>query len=92
MPAILRPSISTSLGHFSAMRSPRPVSASSASKRASDMVKERSAHASGPPGGRNAMEAAKLQAADVLLLDTAGRLHVDEALMAEMKAVSATAS
>jgi len=37
---------------------------------------------------RRAMEAAKLQAADVLLLDTAGRLHVDEALMAEMKAVS----
>ncbi|MBX7493335.1 signal recognition particle protein [Qipengyuania sp. 1NDW9] len=37
---------------------------------------------------RRAMEAAKLQAADVLLLDTAGRLHVDEALMAEMKAIS----
>ncbi|NMW31653.1 signal recognition particle protein [Altererythrobacter sp. RZ02] len=37
---------------------------------------------------RRAMESAKLQAADVLLLDTAGRLHVDEALMAEMKAVS----
>ena len=37
---------------------------------------------------RRALEAAKLQAADVLLLDTAGRLHVDEALMAEMKAVS----
>jgi signal recognition particle subunit SRP54 len=34
------------------------------------------------------MDAAKLQAADVLLLDTAGRLHVDEALMAEMKAVA----
>ncbi|MGB3739293.1 MAG: signal recognition particle protein [Pontixanthobacter sp.] len=41
---------------------------------------------------RRAMDAARLQAADVLLLDTAGRLHVDEALMAEMKAVSATAS
>jgi signal recognition particle subunit SRP54 len=37
---------------------------------------------------RRALEAAKLQAADVLLLDTAGRLHVDEALMAEMKAVA----
>ncbi|MXP46380.1 signal recognition particle protein [Altererythrobacter luteolus] len=38
---------------------------------------------------RRALESAKLQAADVLLLDTAGRLHVDEALMTEMKAVSA---
>ena len=38
---------------------------------------------------RRALESAKLQAADVLLLDTAGRLHGDEALMAEMKAVSA---
>jgi len=37
---------------------------------------------------RRALESAKLQAADVLLLDTAGRLHVDEALMAEMKAVA----
>ncbi|MXP14357.1 signal recognition particle protein [Altererythrobacter confluentis] len=37
---------------------------------------------------RRAMESARLQAADVLLLDTAGRLHVDEALMAEMKAVA----
>ncbi|MEP1422478.1 MAG: signal recognition particle protein [Erythrobacter sp.] len=37
---------------------------------------------------RRAMGAAKLQNFDVLLLDTAGRLHVDEALMAEMKAVS----
>lgn len=37
---------------------------------------------------RRAMESAKLQNADVLLLDTAGRLHVDEALMAEMKAVA----
>jgi len=36
-----------------------------------------------------ALQAAKLQAIDVLLLDTAGRLHVDEALMAEMKAVAA---
>jgi signal recognition particle subunit SRP54 len=30
----------------------------------------------------------KLQNFDVLLLDTAGRLHVDDALMAEMKAVA----
>ncbi|MFL0356339.1 signal recognition particle protein [Erythrobacter sp. GH1-10] len=37
---------------------------------------------------RRAMEAARLQNFDVLLLDTAGRLHVDEALMAEMKAVA----
>jgi signal recognition particle subunit SRP54 len=36
-----------------------------------------------------ALQAAKLQAVDVLLLDTAGRLHVDEGLMAEMKAVAA---
>ena len=35
-----------------------------------------------------AMQAAKLQAIDVLMLDTAGRLHVDDALMAEMKAVA----
>jgi signal recognition particle subunit SRP54 len=37
---------------------------------------------------RRAMEAARLQNFDVLLLDTAGRLHVDDALMAEMKAVA----
>lgn len=36
-----------------------------------------------------AVNAAKLQAVDVLMLDTAGRLHVDQALMDEMKAVSA---
>ena len=36
-----------------------------------------------------ALNAAKLQAVDVLLLDTAGRLHVDQALMEEMKAVAA---
>ena len=41
---------------------------------------------------RRAMEAARLQAADVLLLDTAGRLHVDEALMAEMKAIAGVSS
>jgi signal recognition particle subunit SRP54 len=36
-----------------------------------------------------ALHSAKLQAVDVLLLDTAGRLHVDQQLMDEMKAVSA---
>jgi signal recognition particle subunit SRP54 len=41
---------------------------------------------------RRALESAKLQAVDVLLLDTAGRLHVDDALMAEMKAVAAVAT
>jgi signal recognition particle subunit SRP54 len=37
---------------------------------------------------RRAIQAAKLQAYDVVLLDTAGRLHVDDQLMAEMKAVA----
>src|SRR5688500_14899704 len=41
---------------------------------------------------RRALEAAKLQAVDVLLLDTAGRLHVDAALMAEMKSVASVAA
>ena len=36
-----------------------------------------------------ALQSAKLQAVDVLLLDTAGRLHVDGQLMDEMKAVAA---
>src|SRR3546814_9464889 len=35
-----------------------------------------------------AMQAAKLQGYDVLILDTAGRLHVDQALMDEMKAIA----
>jgi len=35
-----------------------------------------------------ALQSAKLQAIDVLLLDTAGRLHVDQALMDEMRAVA----
>ena len=39
-----------------------------------------------------ALQSAKLQAVDVLLLDTAGRLHVDQQLMDEMKAVSAISS
>ncbi|MGB5485110.1 signal recognition particle protein, partial [Parasphingorhabdus sp.] len=37
---------------------------------------------------RRALQAAKLQGFDVLLLDTAGRLHVDQQLMDEMKAVA----
>ena len=37
---------------------------------------------------RRATQAAKLQGFDVLILDTAGRLHVDQALMDEMKAVA----
>ena len=41
---------------------------------------------------RRAIESARLQNVDVLLLDTAGRLHVDEALMAEMKAVAAVST
>ncbi|WP_288804132.1 signal recognition particle protein [uncultured Novosphingobium sp.] len=36
-----------------------------------------------------AMQSARLQAVDALLLDTAGRLHVDTQLMDEMKAVAA---
>src|SRR3982750_4422523 len=41
---------------------------------------------------KRAIQAAKLQAYDVVLLDTAGRLHVDEQLMAEMKAVAAASN
>jgi signal recognition particle subunit SRP54 len=36
---------------------------------------------------RRAMTAARLQGYDVVLLDSAGRLHIDEALMAEIEAV-----
>lgn len=39
---------------------------------------------------RQAMEAAREQQATVVLLDTAGRLHVDEALMNELKNIKAT--
>jgi signal recognition particle subunit SRP54 len=39
-----------------------------------------------------ALQSARLQAIDVLLLDTAGRLHVDQQLMDEMKAVAAIAN
>ena len=38
---------------------------------------------------QRAIQSAKLQAVDVLLLDTAGRLHVDQQLMDEMQAVAA---
>ncbi len=41
---------------------------------------------------QRAMQAAKLQSFDMLMLDTAGRLHVDQQLMDEMKAVADTAS
>ena len=37
---------------------------------------------------KRAIQAAKLQGFDVLMLDTAGRLHVDSQLMDEMKAVA----
>lgn len=36
---------------------------------------------------KRAMQAAKLQGVDVVLLDTAGRLHIDETLMAEVQMV-----
>jgi signal recognition particle subunit SRP54 len=41
---------------------------------------------------KRALQSAKLQGFDVLLLDTAGRLHVDQALMDEMKAVASVAT
>ncbi len=41
---------------------------------------------------RRALQAAKLQGFDVLMLDTAGRLHVDQQLMDEMRAVSDVAA
>ncbi|RDS76116.1 signal recognition particle protein [Alteriqipengyuania lutimaris] len=41
---------------------------------------------------KRALDSAKLRNVDVVLLDTAGRLHVDEALMAEMKAVASVAT
>jgi signal recognition particle subunit SRP54 len=37
---------------------------------------------------RRALQSAKLQGFDVVMLDTAGRLHVDQALMDEMQAVA----
>jgi signal recognition particle subunit SRP54 len=41
---------------------------------------------------KRALQSAKLQGYDVVLLDTAGRLHVDDALMGEMKAVAGASS
>ena len=41
---------------------------------------------------RRALQSAKLQGYDVVLLDTAGRLHVDDQLMSEMKAVAAASN
>jgi signal recognition particle subunit SRP54 len=41
---------------------------------------------------RRALQAAKLQGYDVLMLDTAGRLHVDQALMDEMRSVADVSS
>ena len=41
---------------------------------------------------RRALQAAKLQGFDVLMLDTAGRLHIDQALMDEMRAVADVAN
>src|ERR671927_14062 len=41
---------------------------------------------------RRALQSAKLQGYDVVMLDTAGRLHVDDQLMGEMKAVAAASN
>jgi signal recognition particle subunit SRP54 len=41
---------------------------------------------------RRALQSAKLQGFDIVMLDTAGRLHVDQALMDEMKAVADVAA
>ena len=41
---------------------------------------------------KRALQAAKLQGFDVLMLDTAGRLHIDATLMAELAAVKAEAN
>jgi signal recognition particle subunit SRP54 len=41
---------------------------------------------------KRAIQAAKLQGYDLVLLDTAGRLHVDDQLMGEMKAVAAASN
>ena len=38
---------------------------------------------------KNAIEQAKLQYQDILIIDTAGRLHIDEAMMDEIKALTA---
>jgi signal recognition particle subunit SRP54 len=50
----------------------------------------RAADGVSPPDiGRQALEQAKRVVADVLIVDTAGRLHVDESLMQEMKDIDA---
>jgi signal recognition particle subunit SRP54 len=41
---------------------------------------------------KRAIQSAKLQGYDVVMLDTAGRLHVDDQLMGEMKAVAAASN
>ena len=41
---------------------------------------------------RDPKQAARLQAVDVLMLDTAGRLHVDQGLMDEMRSVAEVAN
>ncbi len=41
---------------------------------------------------KRALQSAKLQGYDVVMLDTAGRLHVDDQLMSEMKAVAAASN
>src|ERR1044072_6723640 len=41
---------------------------------------------------KRSIQSAKLQGYDVVMLDTAGRLHVDDQLMAEMKAVAAASN
>ncbi len=41
---------------------------------------------------KNAIDAAKRQGIEVVILDTAGRLHVDEALMSELKSVHAASN
>jgi signal recognition particle subunit SRP54 len=41
---------------------------------------------------KRAIQSAKLQGYDIVLLDTAGRLHVDDQLMGEMKAVAAASN
>jgi len=41
---------------------------------------------------KNAIDAAKRQGIEVVILDTAGRLHIDEALMTELKSVHAAST
>lgn len=41
---------------------------------------------------KNAIDAAKRQGMDVIILDTAGRLHIDDALMNELKSIHAASN